>query len=339
MPFTVITANTSLNDLNLARQVYQACMHRRGALRAKYSNPDYDPLPNWTEPDTDTKMFQFIENAQSFVYEVHDSFHDPSEHLAGRTSQNLTPLDLFEGDSTTGKPSGVSPFRRVPDGDIPPTHEQWSDFMWSGYSHGKIQRGDIAGPWLWEDLFHAISRLTRVVDGGSYTTTIEKREDDSYAEQASSPPPYAALPGNVVLAVTGAYADFFHVFMRRIVFGGTTAEMNIQVRVLEKEYYSASGVTATNKLVVMPVGSFPGSVFGYAPADIGRTATRNPISTRFSDDRYYFTAAFISPSALIGVSRESIINSSVPWGGIHQIYAESMVREMVTDYVFPDGII
>jgi hypothetical protein len=340
MAFTTITAETHWNSLALAQEVYQACLHRVGALRAGFSDPNYDPIPEWAEPDTSTRVFDFIKNAQMFVNRVYSWFYDPSEELHGSASPDLTPLDIYKGDPETGKPDDTSPFRRVPEGTLPPTHAQWADYDWEGYSYGAIQQKDVAGPWLWADLFSVIGKLTRIADSGSYTAAVEKREDHSFGQQSASPPPYAALSGSVVLPLVTTYCPFFEVFMRRIEFGGTTAEMTIQMLIVEKEYYSAADVTATNKLVVFPQGGYPGAAFGFAAADMGKTATRDPLSTREENGRHYFRAAFCDPASLIGASRESIISAVVPWGGIggiNSLFTNSSARYMVTDYVFPDG--
>lgn len=313
-------------------------MHRRGALRAKLSTPDYDPVPGWAEPDTETPVFTFIKNAQTFINKVYGSFYEPDEELAGRASTTLTPINLYKGDPETGKPDDTSPFRRVPEGTLPPPHDQWEAQDWTGYSRGVIQPNDAAGPWLWADLFAALGKLTRIADGGSYTARVEYREDYDYSGELVPPPPYATLSGTVALPIkAGGYFSFFEVTMKRWEYGTTDAEMTIRLGIIEKEYYNADGVSASNKLVVLPSGDFPGAVFALTAADMGKTVVRDPLSTREEDGRHYFRAAFCDPASLIDVSRESIISAVVPWGGITTRYTYSDAQHMVTDYAFPDG--
>lgn len=337
MAFSDLTATSPWNDLALAKQVYQACMHRRGALRAKLSTPDYDPMPEWAEPDTETRVFDFIKNAQTFVNKVYGSFCDPSEELHGSASPDLTPLDIYKGDPETGKPDDTSPFRRVPEGTLPPPHDQWEAQDWTGYSRGVIQPNDAAGPWLWADLFSVIGKLTRLACGPSLYTAVEGREDYSRDQKTVPPPPYATLSGTVALPIQTVPVAFFSAIMKRWEYGYTLAEMTIQLQIIEKEYYNADGVSASNKLVALPTGDFPGAVFALTAADMGKTVVRDALSTREEDGRHYFRAAFCDPASLIDVSRESIISAVVPWGGINTRCTFSDAQRMVTDYAFPDG--
>ena len=118
---------------------------------------------------------------------------------------------------------------------------------------------------------------------------------------------------------------------------GHDAEMTIRLGIIEKEYYNADGVSASNKLVVLPSGDFPGAVFALTAADMGKTVVRDPLSTREEDGRHYFRAAFCDPASLIDVSRESIISAVVPWGGITTRYTYSDANNG-TDYRFQCAI-
>ncbi len=131
------------------------------------------------------------------------------------------------------------------------------------------------------------------------------------------------------------------VHMGRTAAGGSTAFLEIELRIREAEYYVADGVSVTNQMVVSPrydSGDFPGSIFGVSLSDMGKTIVRAPLSTREADGRHYFRCGLVNPSTLIGVSRESALNAvlpAFPTGG--GILFETGYAYLVSDYVFPDG--
>ena len=189
----------------------------------------------------------------------------------------------------------------------------------------------------------ALVKMTRVQASSPYssTNTVEYRYEYTTAT-ASSPPPYATLPGNITLpVVASAGVKPLMVSMYRNWAGGSSTGLEIELRIREAEYYVADGVSVTNKMVVCPrydAGDWPGSIFGVSASEMGKTIARDPLSTREADGRYYFRCGLVDPSALIGVSRESVLNAVLsPFPANTSVYFTTSYAYLVSDYVFPDG--
>ena len=347
MAFTSITAETPWNSLALAQEVHQACLHRCGAAYATTKTQWDGQIPLWDAPSTSTPVFAFIRLAQQFVQTYMTAFSPPSVALTADSEITILSYSGATFAAETGltrlNASGNPVFwRRIPEGATPPTHAQWADYDWEGYSSGPIQQRDVAGPWLWADIMAALVKMTRALAYSPYSSngTAEYRYESTTA--TASPPPYAALPGNITLpVVTSAGTKPLTVYMLRSAAGGSTASLEIELRIRESEYYVADGVSVTNKMVVCPrydAGDYPGSIFGLSVDDMGKTIARAPLSTREADGRHYFRCGLVNPSTLIGVSRESALNAvlpAFPTGG--GILFETGYAYLVSDYLFTDG--
>lgn len=348
MAFTPITAETPWNSLALAQEVYQASLHRCGAAYAARKSQWDGQIPLWGAPSTSTPVFTFIRKAQQFILTYMTAFSPPSAPL---TADSEIAINTYHAQSfaeetgLTGKDvyNNFAFWRRVPEGATPPTHAQWADYDWNGYSYGGIQQKDVAGPWLWADIMAALVKMTRTLSSGPYSpsNTVEYRYESTTATE-SSPPPYAALPGNITLpVVTSAGVNPLMVSMYRNLGGGSSTGLEIELRIREAEYYVADGVSVTNKMVVSPrygAGDYPGSIFGLSVADMGKTISRAPLSTREADGRHYFRCGLVDPSTLIGVSRESVLDAVLPsFPAQSSVYTTTGYAYLVSDYVFPDG--
>lgn len=347
MAFTTITAETPWNSLALAQEVYQACLHRYGAACAVLHRAFSGQILGLDEPSTSTPVFTFIRNVQQFISTHMGVFSPPSAPL---TADSEIAISGYSGSSfaeetglTRLSPSGNPVYwRRIPEGATPPTHAQWSDYDWEGYSSGPIQQKDVAGPWLWADIMAALSKMTRTVPSPYSSSDTAEYRYESTAATAPSPPPYAALPGNITLPVVASTgATPLTVFMSRILRGGSSAYLEIELRIREAEYYVADSVSVTNQMVVCPrygASDFPGSIFGLSVDDMGKTISRAPLSTREADGRHYFRCGLVDPSTLIGVSRESVLNAVLPsFPTESSVYMTTGFAYLVSDYVFPDG--
>ena len=348
MAFTSITAETHWNSLALAQEVYQACLHRCGAAYATTKTAWDGQIPLWDEPSTAMPVFTFIRKAQQFILAHMTAFSPPSIALTADSEIAISPYNAQSFAEETGLDgkdvyNNFAFWRRVPEGATPPTHAQWADYDWDGYSYGQIQQKDVAGPWLWADIMAALVKMTRAVASGPYSSsnTAEYRYE-STAATAPSPPPYAALPGNITLPVVASTgATPLTVFMSRILRGGSSAYLEIELRIREAEYYVADSVSVTNQMVVCPrygASDFPGSIFGLSVDDMGKTISRAPLSTREADGRHYFRCGLVDPSTLIGVSRESVLDAVLPsFPTESSVYMTTGFAYLVSDYVFPDG--
>ncbi len=351
MAFTSITAETPWNSLALAQEVYQACLHRVGAAYAAEKTQWNGQIPLLSAPSTSTPVYTFIRGAQRTILKYMTTFCPPSAPL---TADSEIGINTYHGQSfaeetgLTGKDvyNNFQFWRRVPEGATPPTHAQWADYDWEGYSYGLIQQKDVAGPWLWADIIAALVKMTRVLAHSPWSSaaTAEYRYESTTAT-AASPPPYAALPGNITLPVVASAGNTpLMVLMSRSDVGGSSARLDIELRIREAEYYVADGVSVTNKMVISPRYSpsdWPGSIFGVSASEMGKTIARDPLSTRTEDGRHYFRCGLVDPSALIGVSRESVLDAVIPPfpDGAHApgVYFTTGYAYLVSDYVFPDG--
>ena len=344
MAFTVITAETPWNSLALAQEVHQACLHRCGAAYAATNTEFSGQIPLWDEPSTSTPVFTFIRKAQQFILAHMTAFTPPSASL---TADSEIAINTYDGPSfaeetgLTGKDvyNNFAFWRRVPEGATPPTHAQWADYDWEGYSYGPIQQKDVAGPWLWADIMAALVKMTRALSNSPFSSsdTAEYRYEETSASNASSPP-YAALSGNIILPVVAVSGSRpLAVTMYRNPSAGSSAGLRIDLRLREAEYYVASGVGVTNKMVVCPRDDYPGSIFGVSASEMGKTIARDPLATRTADGRHYFRASLVDPQSLIGISRESVLDAVIPWptGGV--VYMTTGYAYLISDYVFPDG--
>ena len=348
MAFTSITAETPWNSLALAQEVYQACLHRCGAAYATTKTAWDGRIPLWDEPSTSTPVFTFIRKAQQFILAHMTAFSPPSIALTADSEIVISPY----GSSSFAEETGLDGkdaynnfafWRRVPEGATPPTHAQWADYDWEGYSYGPIQQKDVAGPWLWADIMAALVKMTRTVAHSPYSSsnTVEYRYEKTSASRDSTPP-YAALTGNIILPVVPVSGvKPLEVEMYRNPWAGSSTGLRIELRLREAEYYVAPGVSVTNKMVVSPrydSSDWPGSIFGVSASEMGKTIARDPLSTRTADGRHYFRCGLVDPSALIGVSRESVLDAVIPWSTDSvAVFFTTGFAYLVSDYVFPDG--
>ena len=346
MAFTTITAETPWNSLALAQEVYQACLHRCGAAYAATKTQWNGQIPLLAAPSTSTPVYTFIRGAQRTILNYMSTFCPPSAPLTADSEiavQTYSGQSFAEETGLTGKDSASNYvfWRRIPEGATPPTHAQWADYDWDGYSYGQIQQKDVAGPWLWADIMAALVKMTRVLASSPYSSsaTAEYRYEETSASGDSEPPPYAALTGNITLPVASpSGAKPLIVEMYRNPWLSSSAGLRIDLRLREAEYYVASGVSATNKMVVSPRGDYPGSIFGVSAFEMGKTIARDPLSTRTADGRHYFRCGLVDPSALIGVSRESVLDAVIPWSTDSvSVFMDTGYAYLVSDYVFPDG--
>lgn len=344
MAFTSITAETPWNSLALAQEVHQACLHRCGAAYATTKTQWDGQIPLWDAPSTSTPVFTFIRKAQQFVHTYMTAFSPPSVALTADSEITILSYSGATFAAETGltrlNASGTPVFwRRIPEGATPPTHAQWADYDWEGYSSGPIQQKDVAGPWLWADIMAALVKMTRAVSNSPFSSsdTAEYRYEETSASNASSPP-YAALSGNIILPVVAVSGSRpLAVTMYRNPSAGSSAGLRIDLRLREAEYYVASGVGVTNKMVVCPRDDYPGSIFGVSASEMGKTIARDPLATRTADGRHYFRASLVDPQLLIGISRESVLDAVIPWPNGGVVYMTTGYAYLISDYVFPDG--
>jgi hypothetical protein len=151
MAFTTININTSWQDLAIAVEIANSYNLRR---RLK----NLEPI---AVPDQDVKVFDFILAIQSGIEAMATTWMDNAgaitdyQYGASGSIAPETEADLMALAGLTE--SGY--WRRVPvDGDKP---ADWTEYDDAAYSYGKIQDGDMAGPWLFKDIQLVMQKMTR----------------------------------------------------------------------------------------------------------------------------------------------------------------------------------
>lgn len=185
MAFTTIDGDTSWQDLAIAQEIRTAYNKRRTACGLSLMD---DP----TEAST---VSSFIIAVQTGIEEMATQFSNPAATLAGQTSlpANYATLAAFmAGAGLTA--SGY--WRRIADGGTQPA--TWTDYGAAGWSYGKIENLDLAGPWLFQDLMTALAHMTRMIKATTGITTA----DDTYSITLDSADPQTIeATGNVALTV------------------------------------------------------------------------------------------------------------------------------------------
>lgn len=340
MAFEVITSDTKINSLRIAKQLYVAYAHRMAALRIRYSiASEYV-----TAPDTDTNLFTFIDGLQKFVIAQAARFYNPDLTLDGAAAY---PADLTFSNSTFATVTGLSEtgrFRRVPDGTNPPSLANWANYDDTVYSYGAITLLDVAGPWLWQDLISAFEKLTRI----EYLDDSAQRED--YGDYESNAPAAGAthpLTGNIDWAY-GLSGN--KVGMERGNFG---TELNpytysaFELRGAKRyvKYYWVDGISSVkNCCYLIAAGSdvISSVIAEVTSSHIGKLVCIAPHST-FTDGGgdSWLSSALLVQSALTGTSRESLIVAeglTYPAGnGVNEKLLTWRYPHFYVDYTFPDG--
>lgn len=167
MAFTTIDIETSWQDLAIAVEIANSYNLRR---RLK----GWEPI---AIPDSSVKVRDFVLSIQTGLEQIATTWMDNSGSItdyqygangsiAAETKDDLMAL---AGLTETGY------WRRVPvDGAAP---ADWEDYDDAGYSYGKIEDGDLAGPWLFKDLQLVMQKMTRHIWTGSLSYRTKSAED------------------------------------------------------------------------------------------------------------------------------------------------------------------
>lgn len=141
--FTTITGTQDLQALSIINEIMNAYSERSQAI---WGSSVADIVAG-----TDIQDHAFWETIQTWCETNCTSFVDHTATIIGETSVPMFTLTTWQ--DVAGIPNG---FRRV-EGDLWPT--DWTDYGNSAFTYGRIQAGDILGPWLWVDLQNAFKAL------------------------------------------------------------------------------------------------------------------------------------------------------------------------------------
>jgi len=161
MAFTAIDGDTSWQDLALAEELAEGYNLRRQIFG----------LSTIETPTQDTQVYAFVRALQEGIEEMigydyygYGAYYGWLLNTAALStysgqSSYPTPLTLATGMTAAGlTASGY--WRRIAEGGTQPA--TWTNYAAAGWSYGKINEKDLAGPWLFKDLQLALSALTRV---------------------------------------------------------------------------------------------------------------------------------------------------------------------------------
>jgi hypothetical protein len=340
MAFEVITSDTKINSLRIAKQLYVAYTHRMAALRIRYTiASEYV-----TEPDTDTNLYAYLKGLQKFVQEQAERFYDPSATLDG--AEAYPSAMTFSGAafaSATGL-SETGRWRRVPDGTNPPSLANWSNYDDTVYSYGAITLLDVAGPWLWQDLITAFEKLTRIeyLDDSAQKENYGDAESNAPAAGATHP-----LTGNIDWAygLSGNKVGMGRANSGTELNPYTSSSFEILGTKRCVKYYWVDGISSVKNCCYMIASGSAviSSVISEVTSSyIGKLVCIEPRST-FTDDSgdSWLTSALLVKDDLTGTSRESLIVAeglTYPAGnGVNDKLLTWSDPHFYVDYTFPDG--
>jgi len=156
--FTEITDLTDLQDKAIHNEL-------RDAFNERYSIHSNLTLYSPISAGADIQARSYWAGYQTNLIDAVNSFIDPAydPHL----NPAPAPYEISQWMIDAGIPYG---FRRVAGANWP---SDWTDYNDPAYSYGKIQTGDIIGPWLIVDLQNGLNALRRTYYGistaSSYT--------------------------------------------------------------------------------------------------------------------------------------------------------------------------
>ena len=145
--FTEITTNTDLQNKDLHNEIRAAFNERQYV----HTNTKVYSADVAAGDDIQAKAYwlDYQNNLKSLV----SQFIDPTFVIDQSAGPSV--YDLNDWYAAAGLTSG---FRRVPGASWP---ADWTDYNDPAYSYGKIEAGDIIGPWLFVDLQKGLNALTR----------------------------------------------------------------------------------------------------------------------------------------------------------------------------------
>jgi hypothetical protein len=161
MAFTIIDSDTSWQDLAIAAEIAASYNLRRLVFG----------LSAVAVPTDATKVFDFVSALQDGIEEMMGYDYYGLGAYYGWLL-NTAALSTYKNQSSYPSPMTVSQamtaagltasgyWRRIADSGTQP--ETWTNYAATGWSYGKIQDKDLAGPWLFKDIQLALSALTRV---------------------------------------------------------------------------------------------------------------------------------------------------------------------------------
>ena len=160
MAWTTISADTSWQDLAVAEQIVRAFNKRVLALtEAERTLAGVSLIFESRDANENDEVFDVVYALQDGIEKLYWLFADPTSAVSAAGGPYDTLADFQSAAGLTG--TGI--WRRIAAVGTQPA--EWTDYAAAGWAYGKIQDGDLAGPWLWIDLQNALDVLKRRVFG------------------------------------------------------------------------------------------------------------------------------------------------------------------------------
>jgi len=189
MAWTLIDLDTSWQDLPVAVQIWDQYDRRQRVLADLYTYPEGTTVVSpivapLLQPDSDVTVFDFIKQMQENIEQMAtDIWVDPTIDLASIYNVEVPPSVSDPTHLTWTKDEYMTEagltatgyWRRLDEEDNLPT--DWGQYDGAGFSYGQIQDKDMAGPWLFQDLQTALTKMTRTYLVGEATASQPKESN------------------------------------------------------------------------------------------------------------------------------------------------------------------
>ncbi len=327
MAFSTVTADTALNDLDLALEIAVAT-NKRCAVAG---------VTGITVPSAGTNLRTFFKACQEKIQSIAPSFSNPSATLAG---QSALPASWTLGSAMTAAGLTSSGYwRRIPAAGSLPAF--WSSYSDAAYSYGLAAEDDKIGPWLYADLAAALSKLTR------HTSSPADSAVNYYAYERNQPtvePAPFELSGTVAVATYegGGYDGMAAVVIKKEITGSVYDVYGLVSALrLRLPRRDITGATETRTMVYIPRGDLPfASITGLSASDLGKTITAAPaeLETGYAVRWLWGSQSAINAPSVLWSS----LSSQLDWpsgDGFARAAVELSPSDacLVTDYDYNDG--
>jgi|GEM_PF-5617560 len=314
MAWATITTDTSWQSLAVAQQLAVAFNRRATVVGAD----SIETRLGVAEIGEGVRVYDFVRAMQVGIESIATSFSLASATLAGQASLPAN----FASVSAMMTAAGLTQsgyWRRAAEGGAAP--DPWTPY--AGWSYGKMETGDLAGPWLFKDLQVALTAMTRVVvpvASATFTSYAEKVEGAEYTEypdlpsaeltgSVSMPPPTSTSSWEVFVSVTKERWFNSSLSMRFWQIGAF-----VRIARLRSLYTPPFGVANTTNFVVLIPSAAPSAfspVTGWSDASIGKTVL---LPTTDRGDGY--ANAWVPRNPSLITPTWSALSSILPWSSV-----------------------
>ena len=339
MAFIAIDTDTSWQDLYVAEEIATSYNRRRLLFG----------LSEIATPTADTLVYDFvlalqtgIEEMMGYDYFGYGTFYGWLLNTAALSSyegQAATPTPLTQAAGMTAAGLTASGYwRRIAEGGTQPT--TWTNYAADGWSYGKIESKDLAGPWLWKDIQLALSALTRA----KLPFTQRRYKGGAYLGSTTTIPSTAMSFGS--WSTSGLDTGFF---IGKQKTGSTISFINVQISIAEFRFDINSSFDALESdrlLLTIPNDRNPsyGSKadkkafdnLGVADVStvIDQTVSNTSTKSVSGGTLSYYAIIAEDASNLIPIANEILPDSSIPSDASVGVDLQFQTPDLIIDFNF-----